>query len=283
MITLRWSQLPEADVASYKVYRSIIGFSMPVLPLSTINGKTLILKFNGGSSQTFTFNNSTSIVDLINATASGGQAYLSSDALKVIIRSNLRSGPDGSVQIVGGTALSDFGLTARTITEKSEDELIASVVAPVDPATVVEYLDEDGTLEDYYAISTIDSLSHESLKTAYRRPIESTGLLCVIEGVIFDIQGRRVPNAEVKATIQVPPESTDCSGNISVDPVSEYSGPDGRFSLPLLQKALVRLEIPAIGLNRIISIPEKSFVLINDIRVDLEYRYPLNIELGANG
>jgi len=26
MITLRWSPFPEADVASYRIYRSIIGF-----------------------------------------------------------------------------------------------------------------------------------------------------------------------------------------------------------------------------------------------------------------
>jgi hypothetical protein len=135
-------------------------------------------------------------------------------------------------------------------------------------------------LDDYYALTTIDSLGHESLKTSYRRPIDATGAICVIEGIIMDLQGKRVPNAAIMATPQVPPEDLGSSiNNISTDTITEYSGPDGRFSLPLLQGALVRLEIPAIALARNISVPKCTYALINDIRIDLLYRYPLNTGL----
>lgn len=268
---LRWAPLPGADIASYKVYRSIIGFHTNLPTPATVAGKTLQLKMNGGSLQTITFSGSASLVDQINAVLLGGRAYLSYDTVSFLLRSDIRCG-DGKVEIVGGTALGDLNLTVRTITEKSEDELLATVPAPVDPDAVVEYEDPDGVLGDWYAISVVNSMSQESTKTPWRQPITASGPLCIVEGLVITLQGARIPDAKVIATVQVPPESTEVISSISTQPVETLTGPDGRFSLPLLQCALVRLEIEAIGLSRMITIPEKSFVYLNDIRVDLDYR-----------
>lgn len=269
MITLRWSQFPESDVASFKIYRSIIGFRGILAPVS---GKTLQLKLNGGSTQTFTFD-SGSVVDKINSTITGGRAYLASNGTDFFVRSDIRQSP-GSVEIVGGTALADLGLTARVILEKTEDEFIASVLAAEDPSEVLEYVDEDGVLLDFYAITTVDSLNNESAKTSYRQPITSSGNVCVLEGIVIDLQGVRVADAEVIATLQTPPNTSGIA-SILKEPVKTLTGPDGRYSLVILQNALVRIDIPALAETKMITVPEKAYVFLNDLLVDLDYVYPL--------
>lgn len=266
MIILRWSQLPDADVASYRVYRSIVGFRAPIV---SVSGQTLELRLNGGPLQTFTFNGS--IVDTINATIVGGKAYLSCDGNSFFVRSNDRCG--GSVEIVGGTSLTDLGLSPRTITAKSEEEMIAIVPAPSDPSDVVEYEDCDGVLQDWYRITSVDSFGVESQPTPYKQPIESSGALCIIEGIVTDLHGARIADAEVIATVQVPPERDHLSSFISTESVTVLTNPNGRFSIALLQGALIRLEIPAIGYSRYITVPEKSYIHIKDAKVDLDYQF----------
>jgi len=274
MITLRWAPFPEADVVSYKVYRSIIGFVGLKADNIDIDGKTLELKMNDGSLQTFTFNLVDSIVDTINATIDSGQAYSSDDPDKFIVRSDIREAP-GSVEIVGGTALGNLGLSVKTITEKSDILHIATVQALEDPASTVEYDDPDGTLYDWYSVSTISSISAESAQSQLLQPVTNTGSICVIEGVVTDVQGARVVDEEVKAKIILVPQTTVAKASITMDWVSTITTPDGRFSLPLLQGALVKFEVPSVGLSRNILIPEKSYEFLEDISVDLDYRYPL--------
>lgn len=271
MIILRWSQLPGSDVASFNVYRSIVGFRAPLVPLATLDGKTLELKINGGDLQTFTFDDTTDIVDLINATIQNGRAYLSDDGNSFFVRSDLRC-ETGSVEIVGGTALGDLGLTARLITEKSEDELVHNEPAPVDEQTQLEWEDPDGVLMDWYAITTVDSLGKESSKTGYQQPIQSSGPLCVIEGIVVDLQGVRIPDAEVIAEIVVPPECSN-SSLITKNEIRDRSGTNGRFSLPVLQNSLIRLQVPNTGYDQNIRVPEKAYEFIGELIVDLDYGF----------
>lgn len=274
MITLRWAPFPEADVASYKVYRSIIGFKGIVADNVDIDGKTLELKMNGGALQVFTFDAISSIVDTINASIEGGRAYPSVEPDRFIVRSDIREAP-GSVEIVGGTALSDLGLSVKTITEKSELLPIATVEALEDPTSTVEYDDLDGTLYDWYAVSTISSVGAESALSSLLQPVTNTGPICVIEGIVTDVQGARMVDEEVKAKIIKVPQATAAKASITTDWVTTITNPDGRFSLPLLQGAVVKFEVPAVGLSRNILVPEKSYEFLEDISVDLDYRYPL--------
>ena len=277
MITLRWSKFPEADVVSYKIYRSIIGFTAP---LADCTGKNLILRLNGGDPITIYFTNSDTIDCINNAISCGGAAYLSLVGPQFLFRSNIREAP-GSVEIVGGSAMATLGLTPRLITEKSESSLIATVPANPDPEALMEYVDQDGTPSDYYSISTVNSQGVESIKSTYRKSIPTCGPLCVIEGIIMNAQGTRIPDAEVMATVQVPPERISKMIGVNRDTITVYSGTDGRFSLPLLQGLLIRLEIPAIKLIRMITVPEKAYVFLNDLPADDEYQYPLGYQTNS--
>lgn len=281
MNILRWAPYPGATISNYNVYRSIIGFRT-LLPssLSLVSGKTLQLKMNDLATQTITFNGVTPVIDKINATLLGGRAYTSVvDPLYFLVRSDIREGA-GVVQIVGGTALGPLGLTARTISEKSESYVIATVAALIDPLLSLEFQDLDGVLQDWYAISTLDSFDNESIKTAFRQPLSTAGQICVLEGVVVDVQGVRIPDSEVTARLVAYPQlASTCATGVTIAPVSTLSGPDGRFSLPLLQGALVILEIPAMNFSKNITVPAKSFEFITDLGVDLDYRYPLGTEV----
>jgi hypothetical protein len=266
MITLRWTKFPEADVVAYKIYRSIIGFVAP--KNIDLTGKDLTVRIDGGMPQTIFFTGPDTI-DQINAQIHCAAAYASADGVNFLFRSNQREAP-GSVEIVGGSAMADLGLTPRIITEKSEDRYIATVN---DPTT--EYDDPDGTPSDYYAIVTVSSQGFESVKSSYKKAVPTCGPLCIVEGIIVNAQGTRIADAEVRATLQVPPNRISKMVAVNKDPITVYSGSDGRFSLPLLQGILVRLEIPILNYIRMTVIPDKPYVLLNELISDDKYQYPL--------
>jgi len=275
MTTLRWAPFPGADVVSYKVYRSMIGFQAPVLTPVALSGKTLQLKMNGGATQTFTFDGASLSYDKINATITGGRAYLSAaDSQYFLLRSDIRSAP-GSVQIVGGTALVSMGLTPRLIQEKSEDVVIAQITANPDPQVIMEYTDLDGVCQDWYTVTSVDSHGTESAKAPYRQPTSYTGPVCVLEGIVTNLQGVRMPDIEVIATLVRYPQEIGKCPQITLEPITVYTGSDGRFSIPLLQGALVEFDIPSVGFSRNVTVPEKAYEFITDLQVDLDYRFPL--------
>jgi hypothetical protein len=275
MINLRWAPFPGSDVESYKVYRSIIGFRSPLVAPATLAGKTLLLKMNGGSTQTITFAGTATAVAQINAQLTGGKAFPSNaDSGYFIVRSNLRSAP-GSVQITGGTALADLQQTPRLIFEKSEDHLITTVEALEDPELMVDWADLDGCPEDFYAISSVDSLSNESLKTSFRQAVAYTGKVCVLEGIVTDLQGVRYPDAEISIQLVKYPQAIGKVPQITRNKLCFVTGPDGRFSIPVLQGALILFEIKEVQFSRTIEVPAQAYEFLTDIRVDLDYRYPL--------
>lgn len=275
MINLRWAPFPGADVASYMIYRSMIGFRAKVATPATLSGKTLLLKMNGGATQTITFAGTSSAVDQINAALTGGKAFLSNDDTDYFfVRSNTRSAP-GSVQITGGTALADLQLSARTITERSEDLLVAEVEALEDPNAMVDWADADGVPEDFYAIITVDSFGNQSLKTSYRQAVAYTGKVCVLEGIVTDLQGVRYPDAEISIQLIRFPQAQGKVPQITRHKLRFQTGPDGRFSIPVLQGALIQFEIKEVQFSREIEVPALAYQFLTDIQVDLDYRYPL--------
>lgn len=275
MITLRWAPFPGADVVSYKIYRSMLGFIAPVLTPTALNGKTLQLKVNGGTTQTVTFDNTTPVIDKINATLVGARAYTSvANILYFLLRNDVRSAP-GSLQIVGGTSLVLLGLTPHTIQEKSEDSLLGQVAADPDPVAVVEFEDADGVCQDWYTVTSVDSHSVESAKAPYRQPTSYTGRVCVLEGIVANLQGVRMPDVEVIVTLIKYPQSVGSCPQITLEPITTLTGGDGRFSIPVIQGALVNVDIQAVGFSRNITVPNKAYEFLTDLRVDLDYRYPL--------
>lgn len=272
-ILLKWAPYPEADVVSYTVLRSIIGFTAPKLTPGALAGLTLQLKVDGGATQTVAFNGVDDAITAINTTIVGGRAYPSlAVPTNFIFRSNTHQDP-GSVEIVGGTALAALGLSTRVITELSEHFSLGDLPAGVDPNEYVEFEDPDGTIHDFYALITTDHLQNNSLKTVFKQAITDTGDVCVIEGIVTDLKGVRIPDARVVAKIVIPPFSAVVASFATIAEVETLSASDGRFSIVLLQGATVRLEIAAIGLGREILVPLQAFAVLSDLLVDLDVKF----------
>jgi len=268
MVFVRWTQFPGSDVVSFNVYRAMIGVEASFIDVS---GKSLTLALNGDPSQTINFTTSNPIAD-INLSLVGGKAYLSDSGTEFIIRSDIREAP-GSIEIISGTALVDLGLSPITVTEKSNPVAITNILAAVDPTTQLEFEDKDGSLLDYYSITTINSLSDESNYAPFQQPIAATRSLCVVEGLVANLQGARIPDALVEAVIELPPEVTEPGAHITKDTISTLSGVDGRFQLPILQGALVSIRIPEIGYDQMVEIPLTNFVFLEDLEATTEAKF----------
>jgi len=274
VITLRWAPFPGADVASYNVYRSILGFEAPLPDPTALRGKTLIFRTNETSAQTITFD-SGSAVDKINSTIKGARAYTSlADSTRFLLRNDVRSAP-GSFQIIGGTALSLLGLTSKTIYERSDDTCISHVPASADPQGSIEFEDGDGVCQDWYTVTSVDHSGNDSAKAPYRQPTSFTGPVCVLEGIVTNLQGARMPDIEVIAKLVRYPQEIHKCPQVTLEPISVRTGSDGRFSIPLLQDTLVQIEIEAVGFSRDVTVPKKAYEFLTDLQVDLDYRYPL--------
>jgi len=269
VITLNWVPLASADILSYKVYRSMIGFKADLALPVDLEGLTLVLAMQQGPVQTITFTGGLSVVEQINAQLVGGKAYAAADVLATyfFVRSDIRSAP-GMIELLGGTANVLLNLIPRTITERSEDILLATVMPLVDETATVSYVDLDGVSQDYYAIATVNHLTDESMKSAFRQPITATGSLCVLSGIIENLAGARLADAEVTATLLGTPQNIAGAGQISKKPIRTLSGPDGRYSLAVLQCTIVRIDIPLIGYSREIAVPAQMFADIADLGSD---------------
>jgi len=273
MIYLRWNLLPESDVANFRIFKSVVGVRLPLLTPASLAAKALLLKVDGGATQTINFDGVTPLVDRLNAVLVGAAAFTSrASPQHFYIRSNNRS--TGSIQILPSSGQVALGTTPRLISEKSESFLIGTVAA-LPGAENFEFPDPDGTPHDWYSLTTVDRLTYESDKAAFKQAIAFTGNVCVLEGIVVDLRGARLADAEVKATLILYPPSSIQSTQVSTEPVTTLSGPDGRYSLILLQGTTVQLEINSVGFNRNIDVPEKPYAFVSDLMADLDYRFPL--------
>lgn len=263
-IEIKWARKTGSTVNTYSIWRAMVGFKAPIVNLDT---KTLELKINGQDLQTVTFGTG-NLVSTLNSSLVGATASLANSGTEFILRSNIKTAP-GSIEIVGGTALTDLGLTAKLITEKSDVQLIATQAANIVDTTIESFSDPDGIKEDWYAISADSGELSPMVK-----PIKTAYPLCSVEGIVCDLQGQPMVDVEVTATIQTAPSEV-ASSYITKDVVRVISNKDGIISLPLMQGALVKIEIPAIGLIKMVTIPAQSYIFLKDILVDEEYTYPI--------
>lgn len=89
--------------------------------------------------------------------------------------------------------------------------------------------------------------------------------LCSIQGTIFTPQGDPSNNDLVRATL-VPVFKDDLGRTIQSDRVvATYTNELGDFDLPLIRGGTFRLEIPSVGYDRKICVPDQATVLFSDL------------------
>lgn len=112
----------------------------------TLNGKTLLLKVDGGSEQTITFVSADPInvddtVDFINDNVTGAVA---SEEVGAVRLTSSTLGTSSLLEITGGTALADLGLSVGL--DNGEDARITLQAG----VTEYEYDDQSGDPDNYY-------------------------------------------------------------------------------------------------------------------------------------
>ena len=89
--------------------------------------------------------------------------------------------------------------------------------------------------------------------------------LCSIQGTLFAPDGRALDGALVQATLI--PVFTDVMGRgFEADaPWRTYSGADGSFDLLAVRGATIRLQIPSIGYDRRVLVPNRASVRLGEL------------------
>lgn len=89
--------------------------------------------------------------------------------------------------------------------------------------------------------------------------------LCSIQGSVRDASGEPVRNELVRATLR--PVFVDSLARATkADSVtSTYTNDAGDFDLPLVRGGVFRLEIPGIGYDRKVTVPDQASVLFTDL------------------
>lgn len=89
--------------------------------------------------------------------------------------------------------------------------------------------------------------------------------LCSVQGTIFTPQGASGLNSLVRATL-IPVFKDSLGRTVESDRVvSAYTNDLGDFDLPLIRGGTFRLEIPSVGYDRKVVIPDQSSVIFSDL------------------
>jgi hypothetical protein len=263
---LTWQSITTIqNVSHYNIYRSIIGVvSQAVENFALSDGMLLTYKLSDNIEQTIVFDDA-DFVNINTATAAEVADVLNSQGIgiwshysyelpgKVYIRTTQKN---ETLQITGGSANTILGFSTENISEKSHFIKIAEVAHQTG---VLEYTDQNGRMDDWYQLTTVDLSSNESMPTIPKQAGAQREPICVVTGKIITGDGYRLADKEIKGKIEFPPKiaGTPLSG-IDREAIVSYSRLDGTFELELLQGAIYFIEIPSIEFARKVLIPEEQ-------------------------
>ena len=266
-IGVRWYPYPENSIFSYNVYKSIVGFQTPTaLPFGLIPGDTLDIMVDNTTVQTITFPREFTVikdmVDFLNTVLVGAKAFAVGN--KLMVRDNTL----GFIEVVGGTAMSKLGQTARRITEKSEFFLTTNVLYGIN-----SFNDMLGLSSDWYSLSTMNKLGVESTQVPPKQAVPASGFLCHIQGYIIDLQGRRITDVAISARLVAPPRDYNGAGSLLEATMSTLSQEDGTFQLDILQGTEVIFEINKTRVSDAVIVPYQDYIDWNELPLYSAHRY----------
>lgn len=250
MIAVKWTTYDDTEIDFFSVYRSIPGFVIP-FPNALVAGNEFIFSATSPDIQklVLTASDIDSFVTLVNTKGRGVEARKSYDETKVYIRATAQKNP--RIKTFKCSALQSLGITPTIYAPAVTWEKVAEVLWE-EGETSYQFDDEDGSyLDVYYVTSSIGVV--ESIPSIIMPVLPNNPSLCALEARFVDPQGKPVQNVMVRATLYVPER-----GGISISPVVQRSDVYGRVNLPLLQSQQYLLEIPAVGYNWVIDVPQEA-------------------------
>lgn len=262
---VQWFTYDNANAEKATVYRSITGLRARYTG-DIVAGDKLIFAATSPKVQTITFTNGDidAVVAAINAQGKGIRATRSDDCRYILIRCTAKANP--RFKLMRCQFATKTNEAPRTIAPLSEWHRVEEKYLNPNQHTYTFY-DVDGSIEDWYRITTTEpGCPDESIPTYPMKAMGANAENCTIVGRIQgldneDLEGKEV-SAEIMGTHGV--NTADLS-EVSEEKVTTYTDEYGRWALSLIKNQLVLLEIPAIGYNEVIRVPDQAYVLFTDL------------------
>jgi len=269
MINLNWFTYENADCDSFNIYKAVTGLVV-AYPNALVIGDTL--KFSATSPVpqeiTLTAVDINSVIAKINSLGKGVLASRNISGDKLYIRCTAKSGAKFILRpCLFATHTTQ---TPRIVTPGLEFTLVANVARTTG---VFDYTYEDasGDQLDLYRLTSVKG-ADESLPSVTLTPSIPSPALCLLEGRITDASNHPVVGIKVSAEVRIDPAMIDravlTQGTITTA-TDEY----GRFTLSLIQQQAYLLQIPAVGYNEVVIMPEQSVVNLIDISPTLAHLF----------
>lgn len=269
MIELDWTAFTDYTANSFNVYRAIPGLII-AFPNGLQVGDILTFAATSVDQQSVTFSavDINSFVAQFNAGAQGAYAVIDQSGNNVLIRTTATQ--KAKLKIYPCTAATDLLITPRTIVPALEWGLLTNVPTLLNTYDY-SYVDLDGTEFDAYRITSVVGLI-ESIPSLVQFPQIGADTLCAIEGRVCDSQNRPVVGMLIQGTPRLPETYSDGHG-VDVHSVQTYTDGFGRFTLYLSRKAIYLLQIPNVGYNETICVPDLPAAGFADIIPTLAGRF----------
>lgn len=260
---LRWYTYLDTNAGFFRIYRAITGISAN-FPNSLRHGDQLVFAATSPTVQTVTLTGgdiNTVIAD-INRQGKGVYATKNAAGTKLFIRCTATREP--RFKLLRCSFATKTGQVIRTVGPRSE-YLFLSEVEHVSGQYDYTLQDQDGQDNDWYYLTTVKN-NLESLPSLALKPIRSVGETCSIVGRIMTLRNEPIPGAEISASMMGPASSNPADESlVSEEKITCLSDEEGRWSVAVTKGQLVLLEIPTIGYNEVIRVPDLAYVLFKDL------------------
>lgn len=258
--TVKWNTFTDTLVDSFKIYRAVTGVVVS-FPNSLVTGDKLVFAATSPTRQVvvLTGTNISQVAADVNAQAKGLKATI--DGTNLILRCTARTNP--KLKLEACTFLTHTGVTPQLIGPAQNFVYLDSVTFDSE-INQYEYTDPVGDPVDYYRITTLMG-STESGPSQSTQSIIDAGNICMIEGRVINSQNDPVLGAEVSASVVVPVGSEEDSG-IVPEVHTVYTDELGRWSIPFIRSQLILFQIPALGYNQVIQVPDAPSALFRGLK-----------------
>lgn len=268
MISLYWLAFLDANCTAYQVYRAITGLIVP-FPNGLGTSDKLILSATSIDTQTITFSamDIDSMIAQINSTGKGLKASKNLAGTKMFVRCTATH--KARMKLYPSSFLTNLGQSPRIIVPGLEYQQVGAV-ARVNGTYNYTFTDPDGSPLDWYYITSLGT--SESIPSRAAQPVIPLDLMCVLEGRITDSQNNPAGGAEVIAFLRQY-ESHEAGENLTKPPVKTVTDSFGRFLLPLVRCQQYVLQVPSIGYNETILLPNQDVANLNQLVPTLAGRF----------
>lgn len=252
MVKIAWNAFKDATCTSFTVYRSIPGITV-LFPNALASGDVLTFAATSVDVQNVTIVDPSidAVISQFNTQAKGAYAIKDTGGTKMLIRTTATS--KAKLKLYPCTFLTHTSQAVRILVPALE-WVSVSTVTFVSATFSYNFTDPDGTELDSYRVTSTAS-AVESLPSIVETPKIGTDSLCAIEGRVCDSQNRPIVGMLVRAQPRTPEAYSDGHG-VDVHTVQSYTDGYGRFSLYLSRKGIYLFQIPNVGYNEAVCVPD---------------------------